>query len=155
MIEFQGWANIAEAPDWEDDLDRLAQVVTEITAEAKRLNEDLRTVRLFVEEPLGHVVLIAGYFGHTWRGWDEIVNFFKMIGEKAGGSFGLLHFIDDEDKTGHVNDYQVLVMKRGKVGLEVDPFLSPYFPEIEGRGDEYDEALKGAEKAGRTQPHDR
>lgn len=61
---------------------------------------------------------------------------FTWAAENSTGSYGTLYFHDDEDATHH-NEFQVLVLKRGKLIKVSDPFLSPYIEEVEK---EYDES---------------
>ncbi|UOQ70436.1 Imm7 family immunity protein [Hymenobacter cellulosilyticus] len=61
---------------------------------------------------------------------------FTWIAQESTGSYGLLHFHDDEDPALH-NEFQVYVLKRGKLIKAADSFLSPYFEEVER---EYDAA---------------
>ena len=60
-----------------------------------------------------------------------MVDLFAGVGQDAPGSYGLLYIRDDEDPNGRVNEFQVLVMRRGKVTVHPDAFLSPCIPIIE------------------------
>lgn len=60
----------------------------------------------------------------------EILRFFGEIGERAPGSYGLLHVRDDEDH-GRENDVLVVRMVRGRVGEHLEPLLSPCIPVLE------------------------
>lgn len=62
-----------------------------------------------------------------------MLEFFRWIGTIAPGSYGLLYYWDDEDSRGaeYRNQYRVLVMTRGTVAEQADPFLSPCEPTID------------------------
>lgn len=62
---------------------------------------------------------------------------FRWAAEHSTGSYGLLYFQDDEDPA-HDNEFQVYVLKRGKLIKAQDPFLSPCIEEIEREYDEND-----------------
>ena len=61
------------------------------------------------------------------------LDIFKWAAENSTGSYGILYFLD-EDEARH-NEFQVFVLKRGKLIESKDSFLSPYFEEVE---EEYD-----------------
>ncbi|UYZ63329.1 immunity 7 family protein [Hymenobacter weizhouensis] len=60
---------------------------------------------------------------------------FTWVADNSTGSYGLLHFHDDEDECQH-NEFQVYVLKRGRLVKSKDLFLSPYVEEVE---QDYDE----------------
>jgi len=59
-----------------------------------------------------------------------IVELFHYIAEVAPGAYGLLYTRNDEDAT-HPNHFRVWVLARGTLVERGDPFLSPYFPDVE------------------------
>jgi len=63
------------------------------------------------------------------------LDIFTWAAENSTGSYGMLYFHDDENEAHH-NEFQVFVLKRGRLIREKDPFLSPYIEEVEK---EYDE----------------
>jgi hypothetical protein len=58
------------------------------------------------------------------------LDIFTWVAQESTGSYGLLYVHDDEDKLQH-NEFQVYVLKRGKLLKTKDPFLSPYEEEVE------------------------
>jgi hypothetical protein len=58
------------------------------------------------------------------------LDIFAWAAEHSAGSYGMLYFHDDEDPT-HDNEFQVFVLKRGKLTKVKDLFLSPYYEEVE------------------------
>ncbi|WP_460582340.1 Imm7 family immunity protein [Hymenobacter arcticus] len=64
------------------------------------------------------------------------LDIFTWVAENSTGSYGMLYFHDDEDAIHH-NEFQVFVLKRGKLVKANDHFLSPYVEEVEK---EYDES---------------
>jgi hypothetical protein len=63
------------------------------------------------------------------------LDIFTWAAENSTGSYGMLYVNDDENEA-HQNEFQVFVLKRGKLIREQDIFLSPYLEEVEK---EYDE----------------
>lgn len=62
---------------------------------------------------------------------------FEWVAREGKGSYGILYYYDDEDEELY-NEFQVYVLKRGKLLKEVDKFLSLYFSEVERGYDELD-----------------
>ena len=63
------------------------------------------------------------------------IEIFTWAAENSTGSYGLLHFHDDEDES-QPNEFQVYALKRSKLLKSKDLFLSPYVAEVE---QDYDE----------------
>jgi hypothetical protein len=63
------------------------------------------------------------------------LDIFTWAAENSTGSYGMLYYHDDEDKTYH-NEFQIIVLKRGKLVKVADAFLSPYIEEVERDYDE-------------------
>jgi hypothetical protein len=55
---------------------------------------------------------------------------FTWAANHSTGSYGMLYFLDDENEAHH-NEFQVFILKRGKLIKAKDLFLSPYFEEVE------------------------
>lgn len=61
---------------------------------------------------------------HRTERTDEMLGVFEKISTVATGSYGMLYFLDDEDK--ELNDgFRVFVSKKGKCTWEKDKFFSP------------------------------
>jgi len=104
MIECHGWATIREAYREEDENE-------------KRLDEAISIISSEIEK--------------TGNRWDGVIKLFQLVADVAKGSYGLLHFHDDEADGEQANAFQVFVLKRGKIELSVEKHLSPYFPTLE------------------------
>jgi hypothetical protein len=63
------------------------------------------------------------------------LDIFTWAAENSTASYGILYFYDEGNEA-YQNEFQVFVLKRGKLMKEKDHFLSPYFEEVEK---EYDE----------------
>lgn len=75
---------------------------------------------------------------HNHRGQPfYALEIFRWVAQHSTGSHGLLYFHDDEDPA-HENEFQVYVLKRGRLIKNQDPFLSPCLEEIEREYDEND-----------------
>ena len=64
---------------------------------------------------------------------SEIFEVFKLIGEIAEGSYGIIYLYNDEDTDGKENYFQVFSLARGMIKENLDEFLSPIIPTIEDR----------------------
>lgn len=64
------------------------------------------------------------------------LDIFSWVAKESTGSYGLLYFHDEEDQE-FFNEFQVCVLKRGKLTKSKDSFLSPYWEEVEREYDEH------------------
>ncbi|MNI89945.1 hypothetical protein D3C73_1474150 [compost metagenome] len=62
---------------------------------------------------------------------EEIIKLYRLIGERAPGSYGVLYERDDEDTNGFDNEFRVFVLARGKFQEKKDTLLSPCVPVVE------------------------
>ncbi|OPC76934.1 hypothetical protein B4N89_40780 [Embleya scabrispora] len=130
MFEYHGWINVQESAGAgadDDDFDdgRLREIVEGIERRIREIDSpyllDLRWMN-------GQVfVHVGGFPNHRDA---EIVGFFQEIGERAPGSYGLLHVRDDEDPA-RENEVLVIRMVRGRVTEHSEPLLSPCIPLLE------------------------
>ncbi|MDO1447341.1 Imm7 family immunity protein [Rhodocytophaga aerolata] len=67
---------------------------------------------------------------HNHKGKFYALKIFEWVAKEGKGSYGMLYFHDEEDDSLH-NEFQVYVLKRGKLYKQADKFLSPYFSEVE------------------------
>jgi hypothetical protein len=130
MFEYHGWVNVSTDPA-EDDEDALDAVAEQVTQRAAEVDDDTGLVDArWINGTFQ--VHIAGLPNHRSSA-DDVVDLFRWIGSVAPGSYGLLYYWDDEDPRGadHRNQFEVLVMTRGKVAEHPDGYLSPCMPTIE------------------------
>ena len=66
---------------------------------------------------------ISGFINHRGSEGQPVIDTFERVGEIAPGSYGLMYFRDDEDPGGRFNEFQVIVMRRGKTFTAADSFL--------------------------------
>ncbi len=129
MFEYHGWVTVQASAGDEETAERAAAVarVTERLSSLKGGSglADLRWVNGMAQVHLG------GFLNHRAGEGQTVVDLFAGVGQDAPGSYGLLYIRDDEDPNGRVNEFQVLVMRRGKVTVHPDAFLSPCIPIIE------------------------
>ncbi|MFF4384637.1 Imm7 family immunity protein [Kitasatospora sp. NPDC001547] len=128
MFEYHGWIKVLEnasADDEEHDDDRFRLVVAGIEERIREIdNRYLLDLRWMNGEVFVH---FGGFANHRDA---EIPAFFREVGERAPGSYGLLHVRDDEDP-GHENEVLVIRMVRGQVSEHADSLLSPCIPVLE------------------------
>ncbi|MFJ7910638.1 Imm7 family immunity protein [Kitasatospora sp. NPDC096204] len=127
MFEYHGWIKVLESAgaDDEDDADRFRRVVEGIEERVQEIGSpyllDLRWMN-------GEVFIHFGGFPNHRDA--EILAFFREVGERAPGSYGLLHVRDDEDP-GRENEVLVIRMVRGQVSEHPESLLSPGIPVLE------------------------
>lgn len=131
MVELHGWFTIREAFREEDDADEaLADAISIVQEAIESLNGPSLFAKVLTQNG-AHSLLINGNFNHLDSRWVGVVELVELIAKVAPGSFGVLHFHNDEDKSGLDNQFQALVMKKGKIQTLVDPNFSPVFAELE------------------------
>jgi len=133
MLEYQGWFVIRESYNEEEESEAgLDRIWENIKVYVENINETRKAEVCHLSVINNDYKLtIAGLDNHKSSSWTELLEFFNWIAIEARGSYGLLYFYDDEDKNGLNNQFQVLVLKKGKINFEIDSFLSPYIPEVE------------------------
>jgi hypothetical protein len=135
MISYHGWAEIRESTQEIDD-DHLAEIVAQI----QQYIDKVRWGNAFIDVRYANGIPFLSLHGcnnHKWGGYkdgnyDNMLDIFKLIGNIAQGSFGLLYIIDDEEE-GFYNECQVFILKRGKLEKVKDPFFSPIIPTVEDK----------------------
>ncbi|MFD5434887.1 Imm7 family immunity protein [Kitasatospora sp. NPDC127067] len=129
MFGYHGRIEVAHSAaatdDDEDGEERLREITEGL---ARRIREIagpyLLDPRWMNGEPFVH---LAGFADHR----DErIPSFFREVGTRAPGSYGLLHVRDDEDP-GHENEVRVARTVRGRTTEGPEPLLSPCVPVLE------------------------
>jgi hypothetical protein len=134
MYEYHGWITVRETPENKDE-ERIEEIVSELREQIGRQNWEPGALELRAANGT-YQIMAAG--NHNRRPVEEYdpVRFFRYVGEKAPGSYGLLYVWDDEDPQ-FFNQFRVYVLARGTVAEREDPFLSPCVPVIEDEdGDE-------------------
>ncbi|MFF3559399.1 Imm7 family immunity protein [Streptomyces sp. NPDC002574] len=128
MFEYHGWISVQERPHANDDdgsSARLGEIVEGIQARIREIDSPyLLDLRWMNGEPFLH---LGGFPNHRD---EDVVSLFAEVGERAPGSYGVLHIRDDED-LGHENEVVVIRMVRGTVTEYTEPFLSPCIPALE------------------------
>jgi Immunity protein 7 len=87
----------------------------------------LRDLRWVNGSPLCH---FGGFSNHRNSTFDDLLAGVRGVAKRAPGSYGLVYYWDDEDPE-HRSGFRVLVIRRGQLTEEADPFLSPAVPMIE------------------------
>lgn len=130
MVEFHGWATIryhthdthqsSQDQCWKKVEDHISSLPVPKMVHCQRYNgcDSLH---------------IAGQHNHEA---EYVIELFRWIAQIGPGSYGILYFLDDEDKQ-YENEFRVWRLCRGELKEYDDPFLSPFVPTVE---DEYDES---------------
>ncbi len=133
MLEYQGWVTIRESyNESQESEELLANIWNQLHEKLSILERDEHNrfikLKIFNGEKK---LLVCGCSNHKDSRWAEVLDLYQWISKNAVGSYGLLHFFDDEDNDGLNNQFQVYVLKKGNLIKVVDPFLSPFISELE------------------------
>ena len=131
MIELHGWFRIREAfQEVHESEEKLADAIVQIGLAIDELSESNLFAKLVTQNG-SHTLLMNCNFNHRDSRWIATIGLVELVSRIAPGSFGILHFHDDEDRGGRENQFQKLVVKKGKILTYVDEHLSPIFDELE------------------------
>lgn len=135
MIEYFGWASISESLDEKNESDQAMSVIWENLQRKINATFADNTNPQFQLKMMNGVYhfMISGFHNHKSQDFFDVVEIFQWLASHAIGSYGLLHFFDDEDKNGFNNQFQVYRLKQGNFERQNDTFFSPYFNEVEIR----------------------
>jgi Immunity protein 7 len=130
MFQYHGWLVVWAAPHETDTeyrdthaaADYLRGVLDEVADEPGL--RDLRWVNGMAQCHFG------GFSNHRNSTFDDLLVGVHGVAKRAPGSYGLVYYRDDEDPKHH-DEFRVLVIRRGQLAEEADPFLSPTVPVIE------------------------
>lgn len=128
MYEIHGWVVVSTSTIEEDDEEK-AKVLVDLRHRVAMFsygNPDVRLLSLNGEDR----VTVSALLNHDGPAVLDVLSFYEWIGDAAPGSYGIMFARDDENPL-RENQFVVYVMKRGKVTIQSDPFLSPCVPLIE------------------------
>lgn len=129
MFEYHAWVTVQSSAGDEEEAD-LQRAHDRTAAELGRLAGGTSLVNLRWVNGMSQLH-ISGFLNHRSGEGQEVIDTFRRVGEVAQGSYGVLYMRDDEDLDGRRNEFQILVMRRGRVTSESDHWLSPCVPVIE------------------------
>lgn len=126
MFEYHGWISVrASADDDDHGGARLREIVHGIEDRIREISSPyLLDLRWMNGEACVH---FGGLANHRDA---EILEFFSEVGQRAPGSYGVMHVRDDED-LGRENEVRVIRMVRGQVTEGLEALLSPCIPVLE------------------------
>ena len=130
MFEYYGWIALIYSICEVEDEDKKLKIAVDY---AKNLIEQTLPKRHINELKVingQYMVSLARLSNHRGTLEEALINFFREIGEKAPGSYGLLYLSDDENPE-FGNEFCVGKLVRGKLEFVKDPHLSPRIPTIE------------------------
>jgi hypothetical protein len=128
MFVYNGWLSVRETTTEVDD-GGLAEVVEYIHNELNR--DDFLNIEINFKPINGEYrIWFAGGSNHKPPEFIELYSFLEILIKRAEGSYGLIHFWDDEDPL-HGNEFQIYVVRKGKIFHEIDNLLSPCIGMIE------------------------
>ncbi|MGQ4615167.1 Imm7 family immunity protein [Nocardia sp. R7R-8] len=129
MFEYHGWTTVQHSAGDESGAQfEGAYRATEEIVRCLRSGQGMVDTRIVNGSAQLH---LAGLLNHCGTEGKEIIDSFRKIGTVAPGSYGVMYIWDDEDRSGLINEFQVMVMKRGQVTVVRDTHLSPCVPAIE------------------------
>jgi len=129
-MDINGWAVINESYVYDDESSiPYERYIDAVRAHVTELDLGFAVT---VSTPNGiGMVQVAMCRNHDDRATDEILDLFRYIGQIAPGSYGQLHFRDEEGRRRDWNTMDVAVLARGSVTMHKDPFFNPCCPNIE------------------------
>lgn len=131
MVEIHGWITIRETYKVidTDETDKIIKSLVKDLKNIEYLNPEIKWMN-------GQSYLQLSLYSNHWgEDCDEIIKIYKLIADKAEGSYGLLYVYNDEDRI-NFNEFIVYRLARGKVEAYKDKYLSPYIPVIEDEVDD-------------------
>ncbi|MCR5886526.1 immunity 7 family protein [Hymenobacter sp. J193] len=134
MIEIHGWITLRYS-DYHSEIDLQ--------------NAAVERFRQYMQQEYSWVLLQNYGRITTWNGLESFsihvlhnhkqefyaLKIFNWVAQELPGSYGLLYFHDEEDEN-RFNEFQVYVLKRGKLVEAQDQLLSPYWEAVEKDYDE-------------------
>ena len=130
MYEYHGWItlvySICEVEDEDEKLKIAVDYARDLIEQTlpKRYINELKVVNG------EYMISLAGLANHRGTLEKALINFYREIGEKAPGSYGLLYVSDDENPE-FDNEFRVGKLVRGNFKFVKDCYLSPRIPTIE------------------------
>ncbi len=131
MYEYHGWITLRVTPG---EVDNEEEKLWEINKYAKNIIDNFADKHGFAGLNVvngEHLAWFSGCTNHSSPTSETLLEIFRLIGNQAPGSYGLLYIWDDEATHELNNEFQVWRLVRGKFELLKDCFLSPCIPTIE------------------------
>ena len=126
MVEMHGWVTIRDTYKVVDT-DNTEKVTKILELEFKTinyLNPEMKWIN-------GECCLQLSLYSNHWNEeCDEMLKIYRIIADKAEGSYGLLYVYNDEDRELY-NEFIIYRLVRGKIEIFNDKLLSPFVPIIE------------------------
>lgn len=143
MVEAHGWITLRYS-DYHGENDEQRHFIARFKAFMHQHYEWVVDCKIEQTEPIGRITNRNGLecftltvqHNHAGKPFYPI-GIFSWVAQNSTGSYGLLYFHDIEDQA-HENEFQVFVLKRGKLVKASDSFLSPCLEEIEREYDPTD-----------------
>ena len=130
MFEYHGWVVIRESPREVDD-GGLAAVVEDLGRFLCQPPWQSRGVTLANYNGLTQLT-VGRLSNHSGSTHADLIALLERIGRDASGSYGIVHFHDDEAEVFEQrNEFRAIYLRRGVVKELVDLNLSPIVPTIE------------------------
>lgn len=131
MIELHGWITIRETyKSFFEEEEQIDSVIKKIQEEINKMSWFKPKIEIKNGE---YFMQFSSFSNRINPETSEIFEVFKLIGEIAEGSYGIIYLYNDEDTDGKENYFQVFSLARGMIKENLDEFLSPIIPTIEDR----------------------
>ena len=127
MYQFNGWFELCERTDGEDEDVTLLPALAGLAALVDRLRWPTGNADMVSYNWCHYLRLTGVAQRHRGSEADDIDSLLSFISVKLPGSYGLLYERSDEDSDRMLGPdlFVVRVMARGTVQTRLDPFLSP------------------------------
>lgn len=129
MLDYYGRIVVLDSPGEGDDL-ALDAIATWLTGQLETLDQgaDLLDAR-WIEGT--QILTFGGLRDPRDSYFDDLLLVIQGLASRAPGSYGTIHYHDDDLNHPFKNEFRVIAMARGRLTEHPDPFLSPVIPTVE------------------------
>lgn len=125
LVEFHAWITIRQSYlNVDEDDCELQRIILNI----KRKIKD--SIASLVIKNGEYCLTAHSYSNHLSKEYEEFFEIVDFVQKIAVGSYGVIYLYDDESLEKN-NLFQVYVIKKGKLQILDDVYLSPFIPEVE------------------------
>ena len=130
MYSFHVWAVLRETTT-ESDAGALKQKIDRLERLIESSVPDVVPGKRIHAVNVEHVLQFSVSHNHRGSVHDRLISVLVHVATELPGSYGVAYWHDDETPGPDTDAFRVIVMARGTVRNETDPFLSPLTPVVE------------------------
>ena len=124
MVELHGWVTIQESCRIDDEEESIEQIVRKLKEQISGMSGgcgDILDIRYCNGEPF---LTITMFKNRINREVEEVFELLEYVCKTVPGSYGMIYMYDDESVK-MSDEFQVFVIRKGKIYPERDRYLSP------------------------------